>query len=121
VATILVVDDEQAIVETVCELLAWDGHVVASVSNGERALAYLASAGGARPDLVLLDFMMPVMDGIQALRAMRAHPDHASIPVLLMTAAPTSIPADAPSYEALLVKPFTAKLLRERIRTTLGR
>ena len=116
-ATILVVDDERTIVETVVELLTWDGHTLVSASNGMRALEAIAKQ---MPDLVLLDFMMPLKDGIETLRVLRADPATASLPVILMTAAPMSIPADAPSYNVLLVKPFNVQGLREAIQTVLG-
>ncbi|MDB4946060.1 MAG: response regulator [Labilithrix sp.] len=116
-ATILVVDDERTIVETVVELLTWDGHVLVSASNGVRALEALAKR---RPDLVLMDFMMPLKDGIETLRIIRNDPQLASLPVILMTAAPMSIPADAPRYDQLLVKPFNVQGLREAIERVLG-
>jgi CheY-like chemotaxis protein len=117
VATILVVDDELTIVETIVELLSWDGHSVIAASNGERALEMLAAK---KPDIVLLDFMMPLKDGIETLRAIREEDDLASIPVIFMTAAPMSIPTDAPPYELLLVKPFSVEVLREAIQSVLG-
>ena len=116
-ATILVVDDEHAIVETIVELLTWDGHAVLAASNGVRALEVLATR---KPDIVLLDFMMPLKDGIETLRAMRNDGALVSVPVIFMTAAPMSIPADAPAYDLLLVKPFNVQVLREAIRTVLG-
>ena len=116
-ATILVVDDEHAIVETIVELLTWDGHLVLAASNGVRALEVLATR---KPDVVLLDFMMPLKDGIETLRAMRNDSALASVPVIFMTAAPMSIPTDAPAYELLLVKPFGVEALREALRTVLG-
>ncbi len=116
-ATILVVDDEHAIVETIVELLTWDGHAVLAASNGVRALEVLATR---KPDIVLLDFMMPLKDGIETLRAMRNDDALASVPVIFMTAAPMSIPPDAPAYQLLLVKPFNVQVLREAIRTVLG-
>ena len=116
-ATILVVDDEHTIVETIVELLTWDGHAVRAASNGVRALELLAEK---RPDLVLLDFMMPLKDGIETLRAIRAHATLSTLPVIFMTAAPMSIPSDAPRYDVLLVKPFNVEVLREAIRSVLG-
>ena len=116
-ATILVVDDEHAIVETIVELLTWDGHTVLAASHGVRALEVLATH---KPDVVLLDFMMPLKDGIETLRAMRSDSALASVPVIFMTAAPMSIPSDAPAYELLLVKPFGVEALREALRTVLG-
>ncbi len=116
-ATILVVDDEHTIIETIVELLSWDGHTVVAASNGMRALEVLATR---KPDIVLLDFMMPLKDGIETLRAMRADAELSSIPVIFMTAAPMSIPSDPPRYDLLLVKPFSVEILREAIATVLG-
>jgi two-component system phosphate regulon response regulator PhoB len=116
-ATILVVDDERTLVETIVELLTWDGHVVIAASDGVRALEVMATK---KPDIVLLDFMMPLKDGIETLREIRRGDATSSIPVIFMTAAPMSIPTDAPRYELLLVKPFSVEVLREAIRTVLG-
>src|SRR4051812_28190978 len=116
-ASILVVDDERTIVETIVELLTWDGHAVTAASNGVRALEMLAKK---KPDIVLLDFMMPLKDGIETLRAIRELDETAKVPVIFMTAAPMSIPPDAPHYELLLVKPFSVEVLREAIQTVLG-
>lgn len=116
-ATILVVDDERTIVDTIVELLTWDGHTVVAASNGLVALELLSEQ---RPDVVLLDFMMPLKDGIETLRAMRADPKLATVPVIFMTAAPMSIPSDAPAYDVLLVKPFSVDVLREALRGVLG-
>jgi CheY-like chemotaxis protein len=116
-ATILVVDDERTIVETIVELLTWDGHSVIAASNGVRALEVIEQQ---RPDLVLLDFMMPLKDGVETLKSIRGKDDLASLPVIFMTAAPMSIPTDAPRYDLLLVKPFSVEVLREAIQTVLG-
>lgn len=115
-ASILVVDDERTIVETIQELLTWDGHTVLTASNGERALEVLERE---TPDVVLLDFMMPLKDGIATLRIVRATAALAALPVVFMTAAPMNIPSDAPRYDLLLVKPFNAQVLREAIQTVL--
>lgn len=116
--TVLVVDDEPAIVETLAELLAWEGYDVLVASDGARALEQLRDH--ARPDVVILDFMMPVMDGITTLREIRATPELAGLKIILTTAAPASIPKDAPPFESLLVKPFTVKDLRAVMERVLG-
>ena len=116
-ATILVVDDERSIVDTIVELLAWDGHAVLTAFDGVAAVKVLATH---KPDLVLLDFMMPLKDGIETLRIIRSDETLASTRVIFMTAAPMSIPSDAPAYDLLLVKPFGAEVLREALRTVLG-
>lgn len=117
-ASILVVDDERTIAETLAELLTWEGHTVLTASDGARALEML---DGDSPELVIMDFMMPVMDGIEALRKIRASKAHARLPVILMTAAPMSLPADAPRWSALLVKPFRAGDLRKAVAQALAK
>jgi CheY-like chemotaxis protein len=64
--------------------------------------------------------MMPLKDGIETLRAIRGQNELATTPVIFMTAAPMSIPADAPRYDLLLVKPFNVEVLREAIQRVLG-
>lgn len=118
-SSILVVDDEPAIVETVAELLTWEGHTVLTANDGAHALEQLHE--GAKVDVVLLDFMMPVKDGIQTLREIRADEKLASLKVILTTAAPTSIPKDAPRCDALLVKPFSVDDLRDAIARVLAK
>jgi CheY-like chemotaxis protein len=116
-SSILVVDDEPAIVETVAELLTWEGHTVLTANDGAHALAELRNT--KKVEVVLLDFMMPVKDGIQTLREIRADAQLAPLKVILTTAAPTSIPKDSPSYDALLVKPFSVDELRDAIARVL--
>ncbi|MBX3232947.1 MAG: response regulator [Labilithrix sp.] len=108
-ATLLVVDDEFPTLDTLAEVLRWDGHTVHTAADGRQALEVLASTS---VDLVLLDVMMPILDGLETLRELRARPELAALPVILMTAAPNGVPHDAPPHDALLVKPFTAATLR---------
>ena len=118
-SSILVVDDEPAIVETVAELLSWEGHSVLTANDGEHALVELRKSAPTQVEVVILDFMMPVKDGIQTLREIRADAQLASLKVILTTAAPTSIPKDAPTYDALLVKPFSVDQLKDAIARVL--
>ena len=115
--TILLVDDELAIVETVAEVLAWEGYRVVTASNGREGLAAVRTE---HPDLALVDFMMPVMDGVQMLRALRADPAYAALPVVLITAAPMALPADIRTSTPVLTKPFTVASLLEVIRGRIG-
>ena len=116
-SSILVVDDEPAIVETVAELLSWEGHTVLTANDGAHALEVLR--GSTKVDVVIIDFMMPVMDGIQCIREIRADEKLASTKIILTTAAPTAIPKDAPRYDVLLVKAFSVDDLREAIARVL--
>jgi len=80
---VLVVDDDEAIRETLRRSLERDGATVAEASNGVAALASIAER---RPDLLLLDLMMPVMDGFELLAELRGRPDGISIPVVILSA-----------------------------------
>jgi CheY-like chemotaxis protein len=102
---VLIVDDEFGLAEIAAELLVEDGFDVAIAINGKLGLEVLESRVTA---LVLTDLMMPVMDGPEMIRRMRADPRFAGIPVILMTALPEAIPKEGESlHDVLLVKPFT--------------
>jgi len=82
-ATVLVVDDGALNVKLLVDLLAAKGYRTCSAASGAEALAVLAAE---RPDLVLLDVMMPGMSGYDVCRAIRADPAHAMLPIVLVTA-----------------------------------
>jgi CheY-like chemotaxis protein len=113
VATILVVDDEFGIGELLEALLQDDGHRVLTAMNGRHALDQIAEA---RPDLVISDLMMPVMDGAALLRALRDHPELRDVPFLLMCALPESSIADRiEGYDGFVRKPFKLADLSRRV------
>lgn len=116
--TILIVDDEFSIVETLAEILSYAGYAATSASNGR---AGLEAARATRPALILLDYMMPVMDGLQMLARLRADPDLKEIPVVMMTAAPLGIPDTSRRWDALLIKPFDATQLARSIERLIGK
>jgi CheY-like chemotaxis protein len=106
--SILIVDDEFSLAEMLGYLLTELGYDVRMAMDGRAALAALQS----EPiDLVLTDLMMPVMDGAELVRAIRAEPTFDRIPVVLMTAVPSAVQRDAGLYDGILRKPFTAELL----------
>jgi CheY-like chemotaxis protein len=112
---ILVVDDELPIVDALADALLWEGYPVLTAHNGERALEELARA---EISLVLLDCMMPVMDGLMALERIRADPAWRGMPVVLMTAAS---PPDFPSgLDGVLQKPFEVSALFDLVRRLAG-
>jgi CheY-like chemotaxis protein len=82
--TILVVEDDTDVREALVEALSEQGYVVASATDGKEALASLRA--GARPGLILLDLMMPRMNGTEFRLAQRRDPDLAHIPVILLSA-----------------------------------
>jgi DNA-binding response OmpR family regulator len=80
---VLVVDDERMVRETLGQVLSDEGYVVDLAVDGEAALDRVQAA---RPDAILLDLMMPGMNGRQFLQALRGDPAFVSVPVLIMTA-----------------------------------
>ncbi|HVR62918.1 MAG TPA: response regulator [Polyangia bacterium] len=100
---ILVVEDDKNLRESLCEALELEGYVTVSVEHGQAALTYLAT--GARPCVILLDLMMPVMDGWTFRREMMKDQALAAIPVVVMTAA-TPARAATIAAEAILYKPL---------------
>jgi DNA-binding response OmpR family regulator len=80
---ILVVDDEPMVRDTLCQVLTDEGYVVDVAGDGSDALAHVHAT---RPDAILLDLMMPGMNGRQFLQALRDDPTYSTVPVLIMTA-----------------------------------
>jgi CheY-like chemotaxis protein len=105
--TILVVDDEPLIAMALEAALEDAGYRVATAANGRQGLERLAEA--PRPDLVLLDMMMPVMNGPAMLAAMAADPELDGIPVIVLSSLPEeAVRARARGVAAILRKPYTA-------------
>lgn len=98
--TVLVVDDEPAIRDLIVAVLEDEGYRALGAGSGRLALELLPVE---RPDLVLMDVMMPEMDGREALRRMRAAPGLDQIPVVLMSA------AFAPDRVGLCIAAFLPK------------
>ena len=82
--SVLVVDDEMIICELLTDVLTEEGYQVATAANGQEALDYLRQ--NAPPCLILLDMMMPIMDGPTFRAAQRNDPALTGIPVIVMTA-----------------------------------
>jgi diguanylate cyclase (GGDEF)-like protein len=118
---VLVADDDASVARLVRLCLEVEGFDVEVVADGPTALA---SVRADPPDVVLLDVMMPGLDGVEVLRRLRADAATAALPVLLVTARGLSadkvvgLTAGADDY---VVKPFDAAELVARIRTTLRR
>jgi CheY-like chemotaxis protein len=101
---ILLVEDDVAIRDAIAECLESEGYRVEAVGDGAEALAWLARA--ERPALMVLDLVMPVMNGAELLAQVRADPALGRVPTLLMTAAIASGATPLPAADATLVKPF---------------
>lgn len=115
--TVLVVDDEFGTVEVLVAALEDEGYRVLTAANGRRALERLEEN---KPDLVISDFMMPLMDGAALVAAMRASPSYRDIPVIMMSAAPeAALRKHLDGYAAFLRKPFRMPVLLGIVRSTL--
>ncbi len=109
--TVLVVDDEFGVADVLEAILTDEGFCVVIATNGRQALTRIAER---RPDLVLLDYMMPVLDGAGVLHALGADRSADTLPVVVMSALPEeAVAAVTRRYKAFLRKPF-------RIRSVLA-
>lgn len=119
--TVLVVDDNEANRDMLARQLERLGHRTETAQDGQEALVKLSHQNF---DLVLLDMMMPVMDGLETLESMKSNPTLRDVPVVILSAldeleeAARSIEAGAEDY---LIKPSEPSLLRARIGTALER
>ncbi len=119
--TVLVVDDERDIVDLIRYNLQKEGYDVAAAYDGKEALA---KAFVSPPDLVILDVMMPVMDGFDVCRTLRANPGTAGVPVMFLTARAgevdevVGLELGADDY---ILKPISPRKLVTRVKTLLRR
>jgi CheY-like chemotaxis protein len=104
--SVLIVDDEYGLAEMAGELLALQGHTVATAINGKLGLESLSRM---RPDVILVDVMMPIMSGDEMVRQLKRDPAFRDIPVIMMSAAGfEGLDADLCSLiGGFLQKPFT--------------
>ena len=116
--TILVVDDEFGAIEVVTTALEDEGYRVLSAANGRHGLERLSEG---TVDLVVIDFMMPLLDGTAMARAMREDPVHRNIPIIMMSAVGESIVRERfDGYAAFLRKPFRLNALVEAVHRILA-
>ena len=103
--SILIVDDESGIVDVLSAVLTDEGYRVEGAAHGQDALDKIAEG---HPDLMVLDLEMPVLDGADTLRALRADEARSRLPVLMMSGLTESIvKRRCRGYQAFLRKPFT--------------
>ena len=110
---VLIVEDDADLREMMAQLLALEGYVATTVANGLEALEYLER--GDKPDVILLDLMMPVMDGWEFRRQQQAVPTLANVPVIILSAIDQRRAAEVDAA-AFLKKPLDFDRLLELVR-----
>jgi CheY-like chemotaxis protein len=113
---ILIVDDEKDILVTLQDLLEMEGYNVVCAFNGENALLKLQEE---KPDLMITDMMMPVMDGIQLINAVRSSSKQAFIPIILMSATATLLQVENKGWNIFIKKPSDIDILLNSIHDLL--
>lgn len=117
-AMILVVEDEFAIASLLVDVLTDDGHRVLTAANGRQALDRMAVE---RPDLILSDYMMPVMDGGALLDALASDDRFRSIPVVLMSSMPEdAVAARCSGFAQFVRKPFSIYAVQDLVAKLLS-
>jgi len=118
---ILIVDDEQDILELIRHALNKEGYEVHIAINGQQALEKTAKV---LPDLILMDVMMPIMDGMEACRQLKEDPATQNIPIVFLTARSEEF-AELAGFEAgaddYIAKPIRTRVLTSRIKAILRR
>jgi DNA-binding response OmpR family regulator len=117
--TILIVEDEEAVRELEKFILETEGYEVMEARDG---LEGLAKAEFKKPDLILLDLMMPDVSGGRMFDEMQEHPNTAGIPIIVVTGKPDAHQMfdDSIGPDNVVMKPFEADVLLERIRQHIG-
>ena len=119
--TILLIDDDPDFVEATCTVLESAPYEVLVAYNGAEGLSM---ARKARPDVIILDVIMPVEDGFQTLEKLRADPALAHIPVMILTSLPNGLGVspvgEADTVDDYIDKPIRPTVLLQRVKKMLG-
>ena len=119
--TVLIVDDEKDIVELLAYNLEREGYQIAKAYDGHQALQYIREN---KPSLVILDLMLPGLNGFEICRMIRKKPDTEGLPIIMLTAKTDSVDKimgleiGADDY---ITKPFNVRELLARVRAVLRR
>ncbi len=117
---ILIVEDEEHLLELESLLLTTNGYEVIGVLDGPSALELLASM---KPDLILLDIMLPVMDGFEVCRQIKANEATRHIPVVMLSAKKSKkdlVKAEQVGADWYITKPFKSAMVIETIQRLLS-
>jgi CheY-like chemotaxis protein len=117
-ATVLIVEDEFVIADLLEMALTDEGYRVVTAANGPQGLERLAES--PPPDLVISDFMMPVLDGAGLVHAMRQSEGQREVPIIIMSSMPeANVHARIDNYVAFVRKPFQIAALMRLVATIL--
>ena len=117
---ILVVEDQEDNRQILRDLLGNAGYELTEAENGEEAIA---AVGRRRPDLILMDIQLPVMDGYEATRRIRTNPDLRSVPIIAVTSyalAGDEDKARAAGCDGYVTKPYSPRDLLAKVRVYLA-
>lgn len=118
-ARVLIVDDEFAIADLLEMVLTDEGYQVLTASTGRQGLERLAQ--GPRPDLIISDYMMPVLDGVGMIQAIQRSETERAIPYILMSSMPeASVRERIDGYAAYVRKPFRIAAMVMLVAAVLG-
>jgi len=115
VKKILIVDDKREVVELVTATLEGEGYQIISASDGREALEKI---GKEKPDLVLLDVVMPKMNGLEVLAKVKKDPQTKDVPIIMLTAKGQQLDKDKGmrlGAEDYIIKPFSPSHLLRKI------
>jgi len=113
--TVLVVDDELSIVTAWKRVLQLEGYRVVTASNGREGLV---AANEEKPDLIITDWSMPIMDGIEFCRHLKLEREFARVPVILTSAGPPG-PGDTAVWDDFWLKPVSIEMLLASVQRLL--
>jgi two-component system, cell cycle response regulator DivK len=113
---ILVVEDQEDNRQIIRDMLSATDYELTEAENGEQALAAVAKQ---RPDLILMDIQLPIMDGYEATRRIKANPALRSIPIIAITSYVEEQKAQAAGRDEYLPEPYSPRQLLAKIRQYL--
>jgi CheY-like chemotaxis protein len=116
--TILIVDDEYLIADILSFALEDEGYLTVTAGSGQKALSILYRE---KPQLIITDYMMPGMNGIELAEAVRAHPTLDQLPMILMSGAQAHLGVARPDlFVEVFDKPFEIQSVLSRVKSLLG-
>lgn len=117
-STILIVDDEYLIAEILSFALEDEGYLTVTAGSGQKALSVLDRE---RPQLIITDYMMPGMNGIEFAEAARANKQFENVPIILMSGAQAHLGVSRPDlFAAVYEKPFEIEVMVHNVKRLLN-